>query len=336
MFGCNKHSSLGYAALLFALPGLALAQLGDTPQWQPPPTSYPTAAITLIVGDVAGSATDGHARFLAKELTKEFGKRVSVENKPGAHGTLASEAVRKSAADGYTLLFTNTSHSINFALYADKLKYNPVDDFTPISLFGMAPLVLVAHPSVTAGDAKALIEAAKEKKNKLQIAVAGRGSSSHMASEHLKQRAGVDVESVVVADTAAALAEVLAGKVALTFLAVGEAQAHLKSGKLKALGLTGVRPATALPDVAPLIGTLPGYDFTAFYGLIAPPKLPVEILIKLNTAATKAAKLPEAVARMEAEGGRAVGSRADGFYTYVKHDMYKWQKLAKEAGVKLE
>lgn len=328
--------SIGFAVLLMVIAPLAAAQLGDVPQWVPPPTTFPTGAIKFIVSDVAGSATDSHARFLAREMSKELGQRIHVENKPGAHGALAAEAVNKAPADGYTLLFTNTSHSINFGLYGDKLKYNPVDDFSPISMLGMAPLVLVAHPSVAANDVKTLIDIAKEQKSALRIAVAGLGSNSHMASEHLKQLSALEITSVPVADVGAAVAEVLNGKLPLTFLSVGEAQPHLKAGKLKALGLTGVRPTAVLPDVAPIITVLPGYDFTAYYGLIAPPKLPVEILIKLNNAASKTVKLPEMVTRMEAEGGRAIGSRSDGFYTYMKHDMYKWQKIVKATGARPE
>ncbi len=244
--------------------------------------------IRIIVGVTTGGTTDNLARYLANEFSKELKQSVVVENKPGAGGNIAAQYVAKSQADGLTLLFVNTSHSVNAGLYGDQAGYDPVKDFTPITLLSTGPAVLVANPSFPANNVKELIALAKAKPGKLNFAIGGVGTSIHMAGELFKHSAQLDIANIPYKGSSPALTDVMAGQVELMFAAVINAVPQVKAGKLKALGVTGNQRIPALPDVPPISETLPGYESTAYFGLLAPANLPKDVLDRLSKIAMKA------------------------------------------------
>ena len=227
-----------------------------------------SAPARILVGAPAGGSTDTLARALAQELGRLLGKVVVVENRPGAGGNIAAEAVAKAAPDGNTLLMSFTSHAINASLYPS-LPFDPIKDFTPLTCVANSPSMLVAHPSVAAKDVRELIALAKAKPGKLNFAVGAIGSSLHLAGDLFKMQSGAYIVNIPYRGTAPAIQDVIAGQVELMFAAVGNAQAHVKAGKLKALGVTSAKRLAAFPDVAAIAEVLPGYESSAWFGLFA-------------------------------------------------------------------
>ena len=204
-----------------------------------------------------------------------------VENRAGAGGNLAAEAVARAAPDGRTLLMSFTSHTINASLFP-QLPFDPVKDFTPISRVSTSPSVLVAHPQTPFHTASELIAWAKAHPGQLNFAIGALGSSLHLAGEAFKMKAGVNIVNVPYKGTAPAVQDVLSGQVQLMFAAVGNVIQHIKSGRLKALGVTSAQRLPLLPEVPALAETVPGFESSAWFGLFGPAKLPAEILSRLN------------------------------------------------------
>ena len=223
-------------------------------------------------GAPAGGSTDTLARALASEMGRQLVRTVIVENRPGAGGNIAADAVAKAAPDGNTLLMSFTSHAINASLYPS-LPFDPVRDFTPLTCVATSPSMLVAHPSVPAKDVRELIALAKAKPGQLNFAIGSVGSSLHLAGDAFKMQSGVFIVNIPYRGTAPAIQDVLAGQVELMFAAVGNAQAQVKAGKLKALGVTSATRLAAFPDVPAISEVLPGYESSAWFGLFAPGRM---------------------------------------------------------------
>jgi len=242
------------------------------------------ATTRIIVGAPAGGSTDTLARTLAQELSRLLGKTVVVENRPGAGGNIAADSVAKSAPDGNTLLMSFTSHAINASLYPT-LPFDPIKDFTPLTCVATSPSILIAHPSVAAKDVRELIALAKAKPGKLNFAIGAVGSSLHLAGDLFKMQSGAYIVNIPYRGTAPAIQDVIAGQVELMFAAVGNAQAHIKAGKLKALGVTSSRRLAAFPDVPAIAEVLPGYESSAWFGLFGPPRMSTELTKRISDAA---------------------------------------------------
>jgi len=288
--------------------------------------------IRIIVGVTTGGTTDNLARYLANEFSKELKQSVFVENKPGAGGNIAAQFVAKSPADGITLLFVNTSHSVNSGLYGDQAGYDPVKDFTPISLLSTGPAVLVANPSFPANNVKELIDLAKSKPGQLNFAIGGVGTSLHMAGELFKHSAQLNITNIPYKGSSPALTDVMGGQVELMFAAVINAVPQIKAGKLKALGVTGNQRIPALPDVPPISDTLVGYESTAYFGLLAPANLPKETLDRLSKIAMKASTYSDLKSKLEPDGSKTVGSTPEEFRKFLIQDVDKWKKVVKATG----
>jgi tripartite-type tricarboxylate transporter receptor subunit TctC len=288
--------------------------------------------IRIIVGVTTGGTTDNLARYIANELSKELKQSVFVENKPGAGGNIAAQFVAKAPSDGLTLLFVNTSHSVNAGLYGDQAGYDPVKDFTPITLLSTGPAVLVANPSFPANNVKELIALAKAKPGKLNFAIGGVGTSLHMAGELFKHSAQVDITNIPYKGSSPALTDVMAGQVELMFAAVINAVPQVKAGKLKALGVTGNQRIPALPDAPPISETIPGYESTAYFGLLAPANLPKDVLEKISKIAMKASGQSELKNKLEPDGSKTVGSTPDEFKKFLIQDVDKWKRVVKATG----
>jgi tripartite-type tricarboxylate transporter receptor subunit TctC len=298
--------------------------------------AYPNKAIKILVGVTTGGTTDTLARFLAQEMSQSLGVPIIVENRAGAGGNIAADAVAKSPPDGYTLLFVNTSHSVNPGLYGDRMPYDTLKDFTPISQVATGPAVLIASKNFPGKDARDVIAFAKANPGKLDFAIGGTGTSIHMAGELFKSMAGVDIVNIPYKGSSPALTDVMGGQVQLMFAAVINALPQIKAGKVKALGVTGPVPIPALPDVPPISAALPGYDVAAYFGLLGPANLPKDILLKLQSAAIAAAQSPELKARLDPDGARVVGGTSAEFAAFLAGDVDKWKKVVKATGAKPE
>jgi tripartite-type tricarboxylate transporter receptor subunit TctC len=296
------------------------------------PQAWPAKPIKILVGVTPGGTTDTLARFLGQEMAKELGQPVIVENRAGAGGNIAAEAVARSAPDGYTLLFVNTSHSVNMGLYGAKVPYDAVRDFTPITQVSTGPAVLVAAKDFPAKDAKDVIAMARAQPGKLDFAIGGLGTSIHMAGELFKMMASVEITNIPYKGSSPALMDVVGGQVKLMFAPVINAVPQVKAGKVKALGVTSTTRIPALPDVPPIADSIPGYECAAYFGLLGPAKLPREILAKLHASAAKAANSPELKARLEPDGSRVVAGTPEEFSAFLVADVEKWKRVVKATG----
>lgn len=300
---------------------------GAWAQAQPP--------IKILVGAPAGGTTDIMARTLAQAMGAQLGRTVVVENKPGAGGNLAADAVAKAPADGNTLLMSFTSHAINASLYPS-LPFDPVKDFTPLTMVSTSPSVLVAHPKVAANNIKELIALAKSKPGQLNFAIGALGSSLHMAGDAFKMKSGVYIVNIPYRGTAPAVQDVLAGQVELMFAAVGNVQTHLKAGKLKALGVTSAKRLPAFPEVASIGETLPGFESSAWFGLFGPGRMSPELTKRMADAARSAVQSTEVRKRIENEGATPVGNSPEEFARFVDSEIVRWRAVVQYAGAKPE
>ena len=295
----------------------------------------PTAPVRILVGAPAGGSTDTMARAVAQAMGQQLGRTVVVENRPGAGGNLAAEAVARAAPDGQTLLMSFTSHAINASLYP-RLPFDPVKDFTPLTMVSTSPSVLVAHPSLPAHNVAELVALAKAKPGQLNFAIGALGSSLHLAGEAFKLKAGVFIVNIPYRGTAPAVQDVLAGQVELMFAAVGNVQQHIRAGKLKALGVTSPHRLGVLPDVPAIADTLPGFESSAWFGLFGPAKMAPDLLRTWSDAARAAVQSPEVRRRIEAEGATAVGNSPQDFARFVVTDIARWREVVKFSGAKPE
>jgi tripartite-type tricarboxylate transporter receptor subunit TctC len=298
--------------------------------------AWPAKPIKILVGVTPGGTTDTLARFLAQEMAKDLGQPVIVENRAGAGGNIAAEAVAKSVPDGYTLLFVNTSHSVNMGLYGERVPYDAVKDFTPVTQVSTGPAVLVAARDFPAKDAKDVIAMAKAQPGKLDFAIGGLGTSIHMAGELFKMMAGIDVANIPYKGSSPALTDVMGGQVKLMFAPVINAVPQVKAGKVKALGVTSLARIPALPDVPPIADALPGYELAAYFGLLGPARLPKDILARLHASAARAAQSPDLRARLEPDGSHVVGGTPEEFAQFLAADVQKWRRVVKATGAKPE
>ena len=313
-------------SLLFA--GTALFATGSTLHAQ-------TAPMRILVGAPAGGTTDTMARTLATELGKLLGRVVVVENRPGAGGNIAADAVAKAAADGNTLLMSFTSHAINASLYPS-LPFDPERDFTPLTMVSTSPAILVAHPSLPANNIRELIALARAKPGKLNFAIGSLGSSVHLAGEAFKMMSGTYIVNIPYRGTAPAIQDVLAGQVEMMFANVGNAQAHLKAGKLKALGVTSPKRLPAFPEVPAIAEVLPGYESSAWFGLFGPGRMTADVAKRISDAARQAIATPEVQRRIANEGATPVGNSPDEFARFVHAEIQRWARVVKFSGAKPE
>lgn len=238
------------AVALLAAAGVASAQ------------AFPSKPIRLLVGAPAGGTTDTLARSIAAEMTRTLGQAVVVENRAGAGGNIAAEAIAKSPPDGYNLLVSFTSHTINASLYKS-LPFDPLLDFTPISMIATVPSLLVGNPAVPASDLTALLALARAKPGKLNFAIGALGSSLHMASDLLKMQAGVFIVNIPYRGTAPALTDVIAGQVELMFISTVTGMQQVKAGKLRAYGVTSAKRLPAFADIPAISEVVPGFETVA-------------------------------------------------------------------------
>jgi tripartite-type tricarboxylate transporter receptor subunit TctC len=293
----------------------------------------PGKPIKLLVGASPGGTTDTMARAIAPPLSASLGRPVLVENRPGAGGNLAADAVAKSQPDGSTLLVAFTSHTINATLYP-RLPYDPVADFTPISMIATVPSLLVGNPRLPAQDLASLIALARARPGKLSIAIGGIGSSLHLAGEQLKMMAGLDLLTVPYKGTAPALTDLLGGQVDVMFISLVTGAAQVRAGKLRGYGVTSAQRQPSFPDLPAIGEVVKGFESTAWFGVFAPAHLSPALTDRLNGALRAALDDPALHAQLESEGATPAGMSAADFAAFVRADVSRWAPVVRQSGAR--
>jgi tripartite-type tricarboxylate transporter receptor subunit TctC len=297
--------------------------------------TYPSKPVRIIVPFAPGGGSDFIARFMAQRLTDSLGTQVIVENKPGAGGVIGIEQGVKSPADGYTLTLIASSYTVNPSVY--KLNFDPVTDITPIVQMSQGPLLIVVNPSVPVKTAKDLIAMAKAKPGEINYASPGQGSVIHMATEYFDSMAKIKMNHIPYKGTGPALTDTIAGQVQVLFSSTATALPHVKSGRLKPVGVTTAKRIPALPDVPTVAESgLPGYEVVLWHGLIGPKGLPKAVVDRINGEVNKSLKQKETAAQLENDGVAPAGGTPEQFAAQIKKEIGVWKKVAADAGVKAE
>ena len=316
------------ASVFYLSPKLAQAQTS--------PGSYPTKPIRLVVPFPAGGATDIFARTLSQKLGEKIGSSVVVDNKPGAGGTLGSDLVAKSVADGYTILLaTSSTHSIGPNLNP-RMPYDAVRDFTPIAQVGNAPSIMLVPNSSPAKTIQEWIELAKKNPGKLNYASSGNGTIVQLTAELFKSQAGLFVVHIPYKGTALAMPDLISGKVDVLFDSLPTGLPHVKDGRLRALGVTSAQRTSMAPGLPAIAEVLPGYESTTWFGLFGPQGMRPELVARVNAAALQALADPEVKDKLQRLGIEAVGTSPAQFTAMLAAESAKWKKIITERKITLD
>jgi tripartite-type tricarboxylate transporter receptor subunit TctC len=295
---------------------------------------YPSKPIRIIVPFAAGGPADVYARFIGARLQESLGQPVVIDDRPGAGSIIGTDAVAKSAPDGYTLLMMSNTHTVNETLIPNK-PYQLLRDFVPVATINYSDLVLVVHPSVGANSVAELIRIARANPGKLNYASSGPGTPYHMAGELFKATAGVDIVHIPYKGSSGARTDVLGGQVQMMFDAVPTMAEHAKTGKVKALGTTGKTRSAVLPGVPTIDEAgVTGYEAVIWLGLMAPKGTPPPIVAKLNGEIAKIQNRPEVRQEWIAQGALPLTMTPDEFGRYLNDDIVKWERIVKISGAK--
>ena len=313
--------------------GALLAACGSAPAW---PQDYPLKGVRLVIPFPPGGGSDTVARVLAQRLSTALGQPVVADNRAGASGNIAAELVAKSAPDGYTILFGNSSLAISPAVFA-KLAYDPVKDLAPVSMVSSYPFVLVVHPSLPVKSVRELIALARAKPDELTYSSAGAGTMSHLAMELLRLKTGVKLTHLPYKGAAPASVGVISGEAQLAFLVMPVAQAQIKAGRLRGLGVAAPTRAAVIAQVPTMQEAgVPGHQALQWNGLFVPAATPPAIIERLYRETVKAVAAADVRQRFEAEGADPVGSSPAEFAAYFRAEAEKWADVAKRSGTKLD
>ena len=314
-----------FLCLLFFVAGSALAQ------------GYPSKPIKYIVPFQPGGTTDILGRIVALKLQEAWGQPVVVENRPGAGGAVGAEMTAKSAPDGYTIMGgTISTHAINASVY-DRLPYDPLKDFEPVTQLAQQPNMLVVHPSVPANSVQELVALLRKSPDKYTYSTSGNGTSAHLAGELFKSMSGTRMQHVPYKGSPQAIADAVAGQVSMSFDNISTAYPPAKAGKLRALAVTTAKRSSLAPEVPTLAESgLKGYELGSWHGVFAPARTPKDIVQKLNEAIVKGMHAPDVKEKLAALGVEPVGSSVADFGQFVRAEVPKWAKVVKESGAKAE
>ena len=296
--------------------------------------AYPNRPVRMVVPFPAGAGVDIVARMIGIPLTEAWGQPVVIDNRPGAGGTIACELAAKAAPDGYTLLIGNVSTIAMAPSLYKKVNYDPIRSFAPITLVDTSANVLVVHPSVPVTTTQAFIALAKSKPGQINYASAGSGTSPHLAAELFKSMAGVNIVHVPYKGSPQALTDLLGGQTQLMFASLVSALPHIRQNRLRALGVTSVQRAAALPDT-PTIGEsgLRGYDVSVWMGILAPAGTPPEIVARIHREIARIVQSPDIRERLAAQGLEAATNTPAEFSAYIEAEVAKWGRVIRQAGV---
>ncbi|MDB5802892.1 MAG: hypothetical protein JWN73_214 [Betaproteobacteria bacterium] len=323
-----RRSILGAALALTALalgnPFAAQAQ------------EYPNHPVKFIVSYPPGGPADILARTLAQKLSEGLGQSVVIDNRAGANGNIGAELAAKAPPDGYTLFMMTSSHAANMTLYP-KPGYDVMKDFAHVTNVASYPLLLVVHPSVTARTVAELVAQAKAKPGGFTFASAGSGGGAHLAGELFKTMAGVDMVHVPYKGTGPALLDVVGGQVNLMFAGVSAAMPHVKTGKLRPLGVSSLTRLKAAPEIPTISESgVKGYEIASWLGVSAPAGTPARIINRLNAEVAKAVQQPDLAERLAVDGAESQLTSPEVFTRYVEAEVRKWGKVIRDSGTKAE
>ena len=298
--------------------------------------TWPAKAVRVVMPFPPGGAADTLIRPLTVKRADALGQQFVADARPGANGNIAAEIVARAAADGYTLMFGNSSLPISVSLY-DKLSFDVLKDFTPVSLVAMTPSVLVVHPSLPVRSIKDLVALAKKQPNKLNFASGGVGNTMHLAAALLDSMAGIQMTHVPYKGAGPAIVDVIAGQCDMVFVNIAPVLGHIRAGKAVPIAVTSKTRSTVLPEVPTVAESgMPGYESTTWYGFLGPAGLPREVVTKLNAAIVSAVAGKDLRERYIALGAEPETSTPEAFATLIRNDIPAWAKVVKAAGAKAE
>jgi tripartite-type tricarboxylate transporter receptor subunit TctC len=320
---------------LLTIPALAIALAALVPAATA--QDYPTRTVTVVVPFPAGGSVDGVARILVQKLNETVGQHFIVENRAGgASGTVGANAVAKAAPDGYTLMVSASVHVINPFLYKN-VPYDVVNDFTPVMLLADGPLIVSTTPSVPANNLKDFFALVRREPDKYTFGATSLGAASHLAIELLKQDAGLDTLVIAYKGTAPALTDLMSGQIQLLADPMLSSLPLAQGGKIKALGLTTLKRAGAAPDIPTVEESgVTGFEFVSWYGLWGPKGLPPDISGKLQSDISKVLAMPDVKQRLNTLGFEPIGASGDRFGSYIRDEMVRYEKIIRDAKIKVE
>jgi tripartite-type tricarboxylate transporter receptor subunit TctC len=321
-----RRHFLQLAGLALALPALPRAAVA---------VDYPTRPVRIVAGFAAGGGVDITARLIGQWLTDRLGQSFVTENRPGAGGNIGTEAVINAPADGYTLLLATVPNAVNASLYP-KLNFNFIRDIAAIGGIIRVPMILMVHPDVPCKTVPELIAYAKANPGKISMASAGNGSAPHMAGELFKVMAGIDMLHVPYRGQGPAMTDLLTGQVHILFATAPGTIDYVRTGKLRALGVTTATRAEVMPELPPIADFVPGYETSQWYGLCAPKAVPEAIVATLNREINAAISDAALKQRLEALGGEPLPGTPADFSRLIAEETGKWAKVVASAGLKPE
>ena len=297
---------------------------------------FPSRPLRVIVPFSPGGAVDGPMRLIAQHLSQRLGQPVVVENKPGAGATIGTDVVAKAAPDGYTLLLASQTNAISATLYSN-LPFDPIEDFTPVTLIGREPGVVVVNPAVPVTSLQQLIAYVKERPGQIDYASSGNGSGQHLFAALLASRTGMKMNHVPYRGSGQATTDLLGGVVAMSIPGTAGMVGHIKAGKLRALAVTGAARSPQLPDVPTVMEAgVPDYEAYVWMGLLAPKGTPPVIVERLNREVLAVLVMEDVKKYMATAGIEIVGSTPAEFGTFFRHEKNLWAKVIRDTGAKIE
>lgn len=296
---------------------------------------YPAKPVRMVVGFPAGGGVDLVARAVAQRLSDQWGHPVIVDNRTGANGTIATDFVAKSPPDGHTVLMAFSSHTINAALY-EKLPFETMRDFSPVTLIATVPNILVLHPSLPVRNVKDLIALASARPGQINYASAGSGSPAHMSAELFKQLTGINMTHVAYKGGPPSLVSVISGETSLTFTTILLALPHVRSGRMRAVAVTGLKPSPVLRDVPPVADSIPGYESFAWYGILVPAGTPRVVSEKLHGDTVRVARSADMQELLQQQGAESLAGSSAQFAALIADEIGRWRKLVVATGMKAD
>ena len=295
---------------------------------------YPVKPIRVVVGFAGGGAAEIAARIVGQAYTERWGQQIVIDPRPGAGGNIASEIVAKAPPDGYTLLVCAFAFTVNPSLFA-KLPFDTQKDFAPLALFAYTANFLTVHPSVPARSLKEFIALAKARPGQLTFGSAGNGTASHLAGELLNSMAGIKLLHIPYKGSGLAHTDLLGGRISSAFPGVAISLPHIRAGRLRAVGVTGLKRAESLPEVPTISESgLQGFEVISWYGLLAPAATPVDIVQRLNGELNRALQEPGSAERLKALGMDPLHTTPAEFESFIRRELEKWGKVIKAVGVR--
>lgn len=299
-------------------------------------SAFPNKQVTIVAAFPPGGTVDLLSRVLGQKLSEDWKQPVIVENRPGASGIVGSQHVGRSPADGYTLMVVPITHVTNSSLFS-RVPYDPIEDFTPISMLAASPLMLVVNSNSPLKSVNDLTAQAKANPGSLNCGSGGNGTSQHLACELFKHVAKVDIKHVPYKGNAAAMTDVIGGQIETLFDQMATAVPHVKGGKVRALAVTTAKRSPAMPDVPAISESgLKGAEATAWFGILGPKGMPNEVVDRINASLRQVLARPEVQKQLSQQGLELTPSSPDEFRNTMKSEMAKWASVIKAAGIKID